>query len=161
MLKRRKIIRLSNYDYSRDNLYFVTICVNDRKRCLGEIKDGILNLNELGKIVQIQLNWLENQYPYVKIHSAIVMPDHAHLILEIDRLSIPYKLVGMKIKPLSELMGTFKTTASKHIHLAGLTTFSWQRSFYEHIIRDEQAYQNIVRYIEDNPRNWNKGHVAT
>ncbi|MDH4471854.1 MAG: transposase [Fluviicola sp.] len=154
MLPRRKIIRLSNYDYSRDNLYFVTTRVNDQVCCLGEIENGELNLNEYGKIVEIQLNWLENQYPYVKIHSSIIMPDHVHLILEINRTMVLNQPIEMKIKSLSELMGAFKTTSSKHIHLAGLTAFFWQRSFYEHIIRDEQSYQNIVRYIENNPKNW-------
>jgi REP element-mobilizing transposase RayT len=62
--------------------------------------------------------------------------------------------IEMKIKSLAALIGAFKTTATKQIHLAGLTTFSWQPSFYEHIIRDEQSYRNIVRYIENNPQNW-------
>jgi len=154
MLLRRKTIRLSNYDYSRDNLYFVTTCVNDRVRCLSKVEKGILYLNEYGKIVEIQLKWLENQYPYLKIHSTIIMPDHVHLILEINRMMLLNRSVEMKIKSLSELIGAFKTTTSKHIHLAGLTKFSWQRSFYEHIIRDENAYQNIVRYIENNPKDW-------
>jgi len=31
----------------------------------------------------------------------------------------------------------------------------WQRNYYEHIIRNEQAYQNISNYIINNPANWN------
>jgi len=34
--------------------------------------------------------------------------------------------------------------------------FKWQRNYYEHIIRNEQAYKNISRYIVNNPRNWQK-----
>lgn len=30
----------------------------------------------------------------------------------------------------------------------------WQRNYYEHIIRDEKAYQNISKYIINNPKNW-------
>jgi putative transposase len=59
-----------------------------------------------------------------------------------------------KIKSLSELMGAYKTTSSKQIHLAGLISFLWQKSFYDNIIRDEQAFINIVNYIENNPKNW-------
>ncbi len=31
----------------------------------------------------------------------------------------------------------------------------WQRNYYEHIIRDERAYQNISAYIINNPTKWN------
>jgi len=51
-----------------------------------------------------------------------------------------------KIKSLSELMGAYKTTVSKQIHLAGYAGFAWQRSFHDHIIRDEKSYENISNY---------------
>ena len=60
----------------------------------------------------------------------------------------------VKIKPLSELIGAFKTTSSKMIHEHGCPAFRWQRSFHDHIIRDERAYQNICRYIINNPQAW-------
>ena len=60
----------------------------------------------------------------------------------------------IKIKSLSELMGAYKTTASKKIHQAGYAAFAWHRSFYDHIIRTEQAYQNISSYIRHNPAKW-------
>jgi|SRR6185437_3972496 len=61
-----------------------------------------------------------------------------------------------KIKPLSELMGAYKTTVSKQIHLAGYAGFIWQRSFHDHIIRDEKSYENIANYIIDNPKTWDQ-----
>ena len=30
----------------------------------------------------------------------------------------------------------------------------WQRNYWDVIIRDEQAYQNIYAYIKNNPKNW-------
>ena len=30
----------------------------------------------------------------------------------------------------------------------------WQRNYWEHIIRNEQSYQNIANYIINNPMNW-------
>jgi hypothetical protein len=59
-----------------------------------------------------------------------------------------------KIKPLSELIGAYKTTVSKQIHLTGFIEFKWQRSFYEHIIRDEESLVKISDYIFNNPENW-------
>lgn len=176
---------MEGYDYSSNNLYFVTSCVKDRVCCFGEVvgtgrdlsvrdlsvhnlsvqdnKDELAKmvLNEFGEIVNNQLQWLDNQYSYVALHHYIVMPNHIHAIIEIDsmnivetarELSVPKE--SIKIKSLSELMGAFKTTSSKLIHLAGYEDFQWQRSFHDHIIMDEKSYLNISNYIETNPERW-------
>ncbi|EGV42641.1 hypothetical protein BZARG_3019 [Bizionia argentinensis JUB59] len=163
-MKNRKRNRLKGYDYSRDNLYFVTVCVQDRLCCFGEVIDVgqgiarelsvreeipakcIMKLNVYGLIVQERLLWLQEQYPYVVIDNFVVMPNHVHAIIEIDRLRIP--VVGIKIKSLSSLMGAFKTTSSKLIHEIGFLDFSWQRSFHYHINKTKIAYQNISNYID-------------
>ncbi len=51
-------------------------------------------------------------------------------------------------------MGAFKTTSSKKIRLLGIENFAWQRSFHDHIIKDEQVYYQIKNYIKTNPQNW-------
>jgi hypothetical protein len=51
-------------------------------------------------------------------------------------------------------MGAYQTTVSEHIHLAGFSDFTWQRSFHDRIIRNDEAYQRISRYFENNPRKW-------
>ncbi|RKY35910.1 MAG: hypothetical protein DRP78_04940 [Candidatus Omnitrophota bacterium] len=48
-----------------------------------------------------------------------------------------------KIKSLSSLIGAFKTTSSKLIHKNGMFDFTWQRSFYDHIIRNDRSLNNI------------------
>ncbi len=160
-------------------------------------------LNGYGEIAEKQWYWLAEQYPYVVLHEFIVMPNHIHGIIEINRnvvgtgrdLSANAKdaIVGTgrdlsgninndhvgtgrdlsgninndhirtghdlslpKIKSLSELMGAYKTTVSKQIHLAGYMEFAWQRSFHDHIIRDEKSYERISNYIIDNPKTWDK-----
>jgi len=60
----------------------------------------------------------------------------------------------VKIKSLSDIIGAFKTTSSKDIHLAGFPNFFWQRSFYERIIRSEGEAYKTRQYIRDNPANW-------
>ena len=187
MSKNRKTIRIKGYNYALDNLYFITSCVQDRVCCFGEVVNGEMILNDYGTIADKQWHWLGRQYPYVVLHAFVVMPNHVHGIIEINRDRINYKnhinrVVGTgrdpslprdeqqsdeqqpsnkqqptaspKIKSLSELMGAYKTTVSKQIHLSGYDAFKWQRSFYEHIIRHEQAYKNISKYINDNPSKW-------
>ncbi len=189
-MKERKRNRMMNFDYSSDNLYFVTSCTKDRIHYFGKIDNGIMVLNEMGEIAQQQWQWLTDQYPYVKSHAFVVMPNHIHGILEINRNiadeqtgrdvgtgRVVSDVVGTvrvvsdvgtgrdlslhpkpqrKIKSLSELMGAYKTTTSKKIHLLGQNHFAWQRSFHDHIIRDTKSYEKISAYIKDNPLRWNE-----
>jgi len=174
-MKKRKSNRLKGYDYSKDNLYFVTNCVKNNLCCLGcvipvgtgrdlsvhhhpenhhpEIQYKV-ELNQYGKIVDERINWLISQYEYVDIHNYVVMPNHLHLILEIDSQKV--KEQDVKIKSISSLMGAMKTTSSNKIHEAGFTDFAWHRSFHDHIIRSEKSYINIFNYISNNPNNWCK-----
>ena len=147
----RKRTRKLNYDYSQNNLYFVTGNVKHFKRCLGEVVNGKMILNEYGVIVNNQIEWLEQNYKYVILHATIVMPNHWHFILEINNEMVDETV---KIKSLSELVGAFKSTSSKMIHDLGFAGFIWHRSFHDHIIRDDAAYQKICNYIEANPEKW-------
>ena len=128
MTMERKRNRLVAYDYSKDNLYFITSCVQNRVCCLGEIREKKMILNNYGEIVLNQWNWLQDQYPYVMLHEFVVMPNHIHGIIEINRSMVVVVVVGtgrdlslqqqpldqpIKIKSLSELMGAYKTTSSK------------------------------------------------
>ncbi|PVY43010.1 transposase [Pontibacter virosus] len=166
----RKQNRLDGYDYSRDALYFVTSCVKDKICCFGEVINGEMQLNEYGYIAEQQWRWLEEQYPYVILHAFVVMPNHVHAIIEIDRYAVgtgrdlsarrqsdetsASAFSNPKVKSLSELVGVYKTTTSKRVHAIGLTDFAWQRSFHDHIIRSDKAYHQIRNYILSNPERW-------
>ena len=170
MERRRKLNRLYEYDYSSDGLYFITSCIQDKFCCFGEIADGEMLLNQYGKIAEQQWLSLEEKYGYVILHSFVIMPNHMHGIIEIDKhyngeikqagvgtgrdLSFAVQDEPIKIKSISELMGAYKTTTSKQIHLAGYDEFKWQRSFHDHIIRDAKSFESITNYIENNPQNW-------
>lgn len=156
----RKANRLKNYDYAKDNLYFVTSCVKDMLCCFGEVVDKKMILNNYGRIANDQWHWLAEKYPYIILHEFIVMPNHIHGIIEIsrkkiDRVASHNDQPEIKIKSLSELMGAYKTTSSKQIHLIGFDDFKWHRSFHDHIIRDYMAYIRIANYIINNPIKWN------
>ncbi len=132
--------------------------------------------NSFGEIMKKQWFWLAEQYSYIKLHAFIVMPNHIHGIVEIcagtvgtgrdpsvnfkgdpsvfSDLADKSRLVPTKVKPLSQIIGAYKTTTSKQIHLEGFTDFKWQRSFYDHIIRDSKSYTMISEYIKENPLRW-------
>jgi REP element-mobilizing transposase RayT len=74
------------------------------------------------------------------------MPNHFHLILEINSLKV--NVDAFKIKSLTSLMGALKTTTSRKIHELGFLDFCWHRSFHDHIIRNEKEYELISNYID-------------
>ena len=156
-MKDRKANRLEGYDYSRAGCYFVTICVQDKQSLFGEIiQDGMV-LNQAGEIANTRWQWLSERYDYVELDEYVVMPNHFHGILIIqprrDR-SRPVPTDVLKIKSLSELIGAFKTTSSKRIREDGLACFKWQRSFYDHVIRDDEDLKRVREYIQNNPLKW-------
>ena len=146
----RRHNRMPRYDYSQNGYYFVTICTKDRREWFGNVQNDIMELNEYGQIVKKQWIWLSEQYNYIKLDEFAVMPNHLHGILIIIGGGRDRPL--QKIKSLSELMGAFKTTSSKLIHMAGLKGFHWQRSFYDHVIRNENELMQIREYILNNPK---------
>lgn len=178
-MKKRKLNRLKGCDYSQNNLYFVTNCVKNNRCCLGrvvaigtgrdlsvrefnipnfdnsnphlDINYGV-ELNQYGLIIEEKINWLSYQYPYVIIHNYVVMPNHFHIILEIDSNKVNDQ--DIKIKSLSSLIGALKTITSSKIHKLGFEDFAWHRSFHDHIIRNEITYLNVYNYINLNPKKW-------
>ena len=82
--KHRRSIRLQDYDYSTNGLYFVTICVNKRLELFGDIIDGKMILNDAGKMVDEFWNKLPEKYENVYIDEHVIMPNHFHGILGID-----------------------------------------------------------------------------
>jgi putative transposase len=72
------------WDYRKAAAYFVTICTAGREHYLGEIKDGNMQLSEMGKIAQINWTEIPNHFPFVKLDAFVMMPNHVHGILVID-----------------------------------------------------------------------------
>ena len=143
ILPKRKKIRLYNYDYSQENMYFITICVKDRLEILGKIDEyNNLKLTKVGNIVKQEVNRLEDIYKNIKIDEYIVMPNHLHILILIN-----YK-DGTSI---SRIIKHLKTNISREIKYS-----IWQKSFYEHIIRNGKEYLKIKEYIKNNIINWSK-----
>ncbi len=54
-IHKRKSIRLKDYDYSKEGMYFITICTHNREHLFGEIIDWKMILNNVGEIVKREL----------------------------------------------------------------------------------------------------------
>ena len=160
----RKANRLRDYDYSLPGYYFLTICTKNRICYFGDVKNEKMYLNEIGQI--IRNNWLkiDSHYKVAMLDDYTIMPNHLHGIiiisdfLEGNRYSA--KLIASKKKNsrhalLSTIIRTFKTLTKKEIcRTDSGSQFEWQRSFYDHIIRNEKSLMEIREYIRNNPLKW-------
>jgi hypothetical protein len=77
--------RLKNWDYGSNAIYFVTICTQNREHYFGTIADERMELSETGKIAQRFWFEIPIHFPFVKLGESVVMPNHIHGIIIIDK----------------------------------------------------------------------------
>ncbi len=80
-MPRRKPLRLKHYDYSEPGFYFVTACTCGRQHLFGQIVNGAMQLNEMGKIVHNE--WIKTIRSNVELDEFIIMPNHFHGIVQL------------------------------------------------------------------------------
>ena len=169
-LPKRKHTRLKHYDYSSTGAYFVTICTKDRCPILSTITapkpyvstasatpkpvgDGALDvpythLTSIGDIVEKYL-LSSDSIPNVEIDEYVIMPDHIHAIIIIrpdasGTSRAPSPTAANELLP--HIISTFKRFCNKEI---GYNIF--QRSYMEHVIRNNKDYEAKRKYIYENP----------
>ncbi len=77
--------RLQTWDYGNNGAYFITICTNDREHYFGEISDNTMQLNEMGTMAGQFWEEIPVHFPYIELGEFVVMPNHTHGILIIDK----------------------------------------------------------------------------
>jgi len=158
-LPRRKTIRLKHYDYSQAGYYFITICTENRKMLLWSdvgATNGRQSLTEAGELIETALRNIETIYFNVFLDEYVIMPNHIHFILVIGNCIDNGR--PMVAPTVSQIIQQFKGYVTKKCRQKG---FSWQKSYYEHIIRNEQELQKIRQYIIDNPAKWQEDEYYT
>ena len=150
----RKRNRLPEYDYNA-GVYFVTICTQDRRCILSDILvgDGVLDvpkvqLSAYGEAVEQTLQDINSTYADISILKYVIMPNHIHLLVQIEDNGTS-GTPSPTNKPLPRLVSTMKRFSSKKCGFQ-----LWQRSYHEHVIRNEQDYLEIWNYIDGNPAKW-------
>ena len=179
----RKRLRLSGYDYSSDGYYFVTICTQNRECFFGNVINGTLGLNDIGYIVAQCWQDIPNHFCDVRLYEWVVMPNHFHGIVVLEQqFNRDTFIVGIRktvtsvgdadLRPLHlqihqnnrhdrskmllpKIIHGFKSSVTRIINKANINTnFQWQRSYYDHIIRNDKSLDNICNYIQNNPFEW-------
>jgi len=163
----RKKNRLNQFNYSSNWWYFLTFCTKNRIQCLWKIIDWKMILSELWKIAENEILNTAKMRKNIKIDEFVIMPDHIHLILFVGNDCIvpkngPMQLVPTAIVPKNgsmQLVPTvikwLKSTITKQINeKQNDFIFSWQKSYYDRIIRNEDELNRIRKYIIENPLKW-------
>jgi putative transposase len=174
----RQSIRLRGYDYTQAGAYFVTIVVQNREHLLGEIVDGVMRLNDYGRVVLEEWNKLPVRFPQVTLDTSAIMPTHLHGVIVIggrgeasagqSRVSSstlsadasPLQPNGTVSGSLGAIMQNFKSTSSRRVNALRNTPGAklWQRDYFERVIRNDRELNAIRQYIIDNPMNWDSDH---
>ncbi len=88
-LPQRKDIRLKYYDYSLEGYYFITICTKNKQNilskiiCRGEHCSPVFMF--AGAIVNKYISKIKEVYLNILIDEYIIMPNHIHMILIINK----------------------------------------------------------------------------
>jgi len=166
--------RLQTWDYGWNAAYFVTICTKNKECFFGNITDGKMHLSETGNIAQ--KFWIEipNHFPFARLGEFIIMPDHMHGIIIIDKIDdrqiAPENIQNFEnpMPPKSKSggkneqwkPGTLGVIINQYKRICTINArkthrnFAWQPRFHDIIIRNDRAFKTISNYIINNPNKW-------
>ena len=176
----RKALRLKDFDYNSAGAYFITICTLNKKCILSRIvgtgvldcpenKTGVLDCPEIqltkyGEIAQKYIQQLNDFYSHISIDGYVIMPNHIHILLSIDKDADTQPLVnGQSGTPvptskanseLSRFISTFKRFCNKEYG-----ENIWQSRFYDRVIRNQADFDLHLNYIFENPFKWDKDEL--
>ena len=144
----RKRNRLPGEIYRLPGAYFITICTRDRK-CLFRVNSEPealpdMPLTSLGTQVEKQLLHAISGYgPSLSLEKYVIMPNHVHLLL------VTHPDADRACPDIRYVIRFFKRNVS-------LTTGRslWQKGFHDHIVRNDEEYRMIWKYIDENPLKW-------
>ena len=171
-LPKRKHPRLESFDYSSAGAYFITICTQNRRCVLSRIVEKMvpakstgtdsvgrglapaemydIEYSKFGKIAEQQLLILKKRYSSLSVDHYVIMPNHIHAIFCLNN-----QAAGARPRPtIMDIVCAYKSLTIKECKKLGFTEKLFQTSFHEHIIRGHEDYEEIAKYICENPIRW-------
>jgi len=162
--------RWAAWDYGSNAAYFITVCTANRAHDFGEITDGAMRLTPLGQAAMDCWNEIPAHFPFVVLDAFVVMPNHVHGILVIDKpgdqnvetqnlASLqkppvrPRNKFGPQSQNLASIVRGYKIGVKKFARQNNIP-FAWQARYHDHVIRDAGEHRRIRQYIISNPKQW-------
>lgn len=159
-MKMRRSMRLGNYDYRRSGVYFVTLCTYRFAHVFGQIVDGNVELNDLGRLVEEEWTRTALIRPSVDTDLFVVMPNHLHGLLFLRETTpsdgVSSGAATLRANSLGSIIGQFKSIVTKRSRSLAVPPGGpiWKRNYYDHIVRNQPSLDRIRRYIIANPARW-------
>ena len=155
----RKSHRLKGWNYASDGAYFITIVTKNRIHLFGEVDQTEVILNQFGELFLEEWNRSFEMRKELSCDEFIIMPNHLHAIVIIENNEpIPNANIDLPIlyrspRSISSFIAGLKSIVTKRINEIRNTPGQpvWISRYHDYIIRDEKAYRNIKRYIQENP----------
>ena len=154
-------MRLREFDYNTPGADFFTFCTHNRSnilsRIVGAIQESpVSQLTACGVIVDAVIQSIP-EHLHVTIDRYVIMPNHVHLIVVIAESDV---LRAIRESPIqgrsivSKAVGYIKMNASKAIRRQYGDVTVWKRGYHDHVIRNQDDYEMIAKYIHENPLRW-------
>jgi len=157
----RHVLRLRDYNYCSPGAYFITLCTENRRCVFGAVYDVSVTLTPLGLI--IHNTWVEacSFCAGVNTDAFVVMPNHLHAVVLLHDDTVDQAVPRAVSTGLPSLIRRFKTLSTTRATRKPVIRESlpphgrlWQRSYYEHVVRDDNSLERIRDYIATNPLRW-------
>ncbi len=111
------------------------------------IRPNQIRLSEYGKLVENAIKNIPEHYEEISVDKFCIMPDHVHLLIS----STNGRMISAPT--MSRVIGQMKRWVSKEAKIS-----FWQKSYFDHIIRNDHDYAEIWEYIDHNPQMWIEKH---
>lgn len=168
------------YDYN-EGLYFITICTKEMKYYFGKIENNEMINSEIGEYAKKCISDISAHFTDTEIIISQVMPNHIHLIVEIQKSNkniyrtvetmhasslqqqpslknencdVKMQNISKKRGRLTFVIGSFKSATTRFAN-ENKIEFCWQTRFYDHIIRSQDELERIYEYIQNDVTTWN------
>jgi REP element-mobilizing transposase RayT len=149
-------------DFTKSSIYFVTFSVKDNVCCLSQIREKTtkngtnfsVKLLPSGILLKNRIRRLAKQYSYLTVLECVLMPNHFHLLIEVDYQQNSRLKKADRI--FKTILSEFKNSTANVIKTKQFPEFSWNKSSHVFQIPDKVAYQDIVDYIANNPERWHQ-----
>ena len=105
-------------------------------------------MSDIGKMIDDSIDNIPKIYPHILVDKYVIMPNHVHMILRVGTAES-----GRQIAAPTPTVQTVIGNMKRHVSMqCGYSI--WQKSFHEHIIRNEDEYRQKWQYIDNNPAKW-------
>ena len=169
----RRSIRIPEYDYTQPGAYFITCVTYQRLHLFGEIANGNYEFSKLGELAKKEWDHLAKRFPGIELDEYVIMPNHIHGIILINGVGARGALkqtahLDKPRAPTKEGFGapvagsipTIIRSYKSSVTQLGRSAYGfhsnpiWQKNYFEHVIRNNDEWERIRLYVQENPLNW-------